>query len=84
LREGAVIEELSEADWQELTLLLEEAPPGRIQVAVSRVSPSVISTTEAAPRLVTSFDRLMHLAAVSSGSAFDHALLRELRRLGVH
>lgn len=78
-------DEFSEADWQELTLLIANAPPGRMQVAVNRVSvPTVPVAREPATRLLTGFDRLLHLAAISSGSAFDRALLLELRRLNVH
>lgn len=79
------MDKLSEVDWQELALLIEEAPPGRIQVAMRRVGPEAGSIPDASPaRLVTWFDRLLHLATVSSGTAFDRALLRELRRLSVH
>jgi hypothetical protein len=78
------METLSEADWEELVVLLEEAPPGRIQVAIRCVDGRVVVTAHASPRLVTWFDRLVHVATVSSGSAFDRALLRELRRLSVH
>jgi hypothetical protein len=79
------MDKFSEVDWQELALLIEEAPPGRIQVAMSRVGPAAVRTPHArAARLVTSFDRLLHLASVSSGSGFDRALLLELRRLSVH
>ena len=80
-----IMDRLSDADWQELALLIEAAPVGRIRAAMSRVDPSVVSTPPAsAARLVTWFDRLLHLATISSGSAFDRALLHELRRLRVH
>ena len=78
-------DEFSEADWQELRLLIANAPPGRMQVAMNRVSGSAVPVTQdPATRLLTGFDRLLHLAAISSGSAFDRALLLELRRLNVH
>jgi len=80
---GNGMETLSEADWEELVVLLEEAPPGRIQIAIRCVDGQVVVTADAS-RLVTWFDRLVHVATVSSGSAFDRALLRELRRLSVH
>ena len=80
-----IMDRLSDADWQELALLIEAAPVGRIRAAMSRVDPSVVSTPPAsAARLVTWIDRLLHLATISSGSAFDRALLHELRRLRVH
>ena len=37
-----------------------------------------------ATALRTHVDRLLHLGAISSGDAFDRALLAELRRLSVH
>jgi len=80
-----IMDKLSDADWQELALLIEEAPVGRIHAAMSRVDPSAAPIpTASAVRLVTWFDRLVHLATISSGSSFDRALLRELRRLSVH
>jgi hypothetical protein len=73
-------DQLSELDWQELTDLISTAPPARVKLAVSRVN---ASCTPAAP-LMTAVDRLLHLAAISSGDAFDRALLGELRRLSIH
>ena len=84
-RYPARVRDFSETDWQELTLLIAEAPPGRMQVAMSRVS--VLASSKGrkpATRLLTGFDRILHLAAISSGSDFDKALLVELRRLNVH
>jgi hypothetical protein len=72
--------QLSELDWQELTDLITTAPPERVKLAVSRVN---ASCAPAAP-LMTAVDRLLHLAAISSGDAFDRALLWELRRLSIH
>jgi hypothetical protein len=72
--------QLSELDWQELTDLITAAPPARVRLAVSRVN---ASCAPAAP-LMTAVDRLLHLAAISSGDAFDRALLGELRRLSIH
>ena len=71
---------LSESDWQELTDLITTAPPQRIKLAMKRVNASCAPNTT----LVTEVDRLLHLAAISSGDAFDRALLVELRRLSVH
>jgi hypothetical protein len=72
--------QLSELDWQELTDLIATAPPERIRLAVSRVNTSSAPATA----LLTEVDRLLHLAAISSGDAFDRALLGELRRLSAH
>jgi hypothetical protein len=78
-------EELSESDWQELAQLIEDAPLGRLQVAMSYLPLARASRTHApAPRLLTGVDRLVHFAAMSSGRAFDRALLVHLRRLSVH
>jgi hypothetical protein len=71
---------LSELDWQELTDLITTAPPERVRLAVSRVNASCAPTTT----LLTAVDRLLHLATISSGDAFDRALLGELRRLSLH
>jgi hypothetical protein len=73
---------LSSSDWQELTTLIVEAPPDRIRVAVNRVSASAVLFAREDPgRLLTGVDWLLHLAEISSGYAFERALLRELRRL---
>ena len=71
---------LSERDWQELTDLITTAPPQRIRLAMKRVNALCAPTKT----LLTEVDRLLHLAAISSGDAFDRALLVELRRLSVH
>ena len=73
-------DQLSELDWQELTDLITTAPPERIRLAVSRVNASSAPATV----LITEVDRLLHLATISSGDAFDRALLGELRRLSIH
>lgn len=73
---------LSASDWQELTTLIVEAPADRIRVAVNRVSASAVLFAREDPgRLLTGVDWLLHLAEISSGYAFERALLRELRRL---
>lgn len=81
----AVAAPLSEDDWQELTRLIEQAPPRRLQVAMDRVGRHAGSPASTrAARLVTGFSCFLHLARRSSGSAFDRALLNELRRLSIH
>jgi hypothetical protein len=78
-------EELSDSDWQELAQLIEDAPLGRLQVAMNCLPLATVSETPAvAPRLLTGVERLLHFAAMSSGRAFDRALLVHLRRLSVH
>ena len=78
--EKHVNDHLSERDWQELTELIATAPPARIRLAMKRVNQSCAPATV----LRTEVDRLLHLAAISSGDAFDRALLAELRRLSLH
>jgi hypothetical protein len=73
-------DQLSEFDWRELTDLITAAPPERVRLAVSRVNASCAPGTP----LITPVDRLLHLATISSGDAFDRALLGELRRLSIH
>jgi hypothetical protein len=75
-----VSEHLSDCEWDDLADLITEAPPERIQLALRRVDASA----GAAVVLPSGVDRLLHLATISSGNAFDRALLRELRRLSVH
>ena len=74
-------DQLSELDWQELTDLISASPPERIRRAVNRLN---ALSTPAATTLLTEVDRLLHLATISSGNAFDRALLAELRRLSLH
>jgi hypothetical protein len=71
---------LSEHDWQELTELITTAPPQRITLAMRSVNASCAPVIA----LRTEVDRLLHLATISSGDAFDRALLVELRRLSLH
>ena len=73
-------EQLSDADWDDLADLITEAPPERIRLAMRHLKASAAAVTA----LLSGADRLLHLATISSGSAFDLALLRELRRLSVH
>ena len=71
---------LSDADWDDLADLITEAPPDRIRLAMRHLN----APSTSAAVLLSGADRLLHLATVSSGNAFDLALLRELRRLSVH
>jgi hypothetical protein len=71
---------LSDHDWQELTELITTAPPERVRLAMKHVNASCAPTQT----LVTEADRLLHVATISSGDAFDKALLAELRRLSLH
>lgn len=73
-------DELSDADWDDLADLITEAPPQRIQLAMNCIGAA--SATASAWR--NGVDRLLHLATISSGNAFDRALLHQLRRLSVH
>jgi hypothetical protein len=80
-------DDLSDADWQELTRLIAEAPPDRLRAALGLVSASARPAARpmsARPPLLTGVERLLHLADISSGGAFDRALLVELRRLSLH
>lgn len=70
----------SDADWEELADLVTEAPPERIRLAMRHIDASGASATA----LLSGADRLLRLATISPGNAFDMALLRELRRLSVH
>ena len=74
---------LSDADWEELSVLIENAPPDRLKVAMSRLRVPTNTDSES-PHLAIGAERLLHLATISSGDAFDRALLKELRRLSVH
>jgi hypothetical protein len=72
---------LSDADWDDLADLITEAPAERIRVAMRRVVDAASASVAAS---LAGVDRLLHLASISSGDAFDRALLSELRRLSVH
>jgi hypothetical protein len=60
--------------------LIADAPPQRIRLAMSQVH----APGAAATALLSGADRLLHIATISSGDAFERALLQELRRLSVH
>jgi hypothetical protein len=70
----------SDADWEELADLVMDAPPERLRLAMRHIDASGASATA----LLSGADRLLRLATISPGNAFDMALLRELRRLSVH
>ena len=59
---------------------------GAAGVSSSHCRPKRMATAIGAPAtmLPTEVDRLLHLTAISSGDAFDRALLAELRRLSLH
>ena len=78
----AYIDELTTNEWLELADLIIESPPARIYAAVSLVAGSC-SPTEI-PRLPTVIEWLLYLDDLSSGDAFDRAVLEELRRLSLH
>ena len=73
-------DDLTDADWDDLADLITEAPLQRIQLAMSCIGAS----TASAAAWRSSADRLLQLATISSGNAFDRALLKQLRRLSVH
>jgi len=81
---------LTDAEWDELVELIEESPSTRIGEALSRLPPTtkrrargVIEKNRRNSRLSPE-DWLLHIASISSGPAFDRALLQELRHLSVH
>jgi len=80
---------LSDTEWDELVDLIAASPAGRMGEALKRLhtghaSSSVASADPPAVHLRTTEDWLLHLASISSGEAFDRALLTELRRLSLH
>jgi hypothetical protein len=77
-----MIDELSETDWQELAQLIEDAPTGRLHVAMKRLGNS--ASQSPLPATATGVERLVHLSVLSSDRGFDRALLQELRRLNIH
>jgi hypothetical protein len=79
---------LTDTEWDELVDLIAASPAGRMGEALKRLEAGRASSTSktdlpaAHPR--TTEDWLLHLATISSGEAFDRALLTELRRLSLH
>jgi hypothetical protein len=75
---------LSDAEWEELAVLIEEAPPGRVRVAMRRIPVERLNADASVAHVPTGVERVCHLAAFTNGDAIHRALLRELRRLSVH
>jgi uncharacterized protein with von Willebrand factor type A (vWA) domain len=80
---------LTDSEWDELVDLITSAPAARMGEALRRLVAADRQGTPAAPADPTSANRttedwLLHLASISSGEAFDRALLTELRRLSIH
>ena len=77
---------LTDSEWDELVDLITTAPAARMGEALRRLvveqAPAAPSDPISAHR--TTEDWLLHLASISSGEAFDRALLTELRRLSIH
>jgi hypothetical protein len=81
-------QKLTDTEWDELVDLIAASPAGRMGEALKRLYDghvsSVASADPPAVHLRTTEDWLLHLASISSGEAFDRALLTELRRLSLH
>jgi hypothetical protein len=78
---------LTDSEWNELVDLITSAPAARMGEALRRLVIHQTATTTPAdptPANRTTEDWLLHLASISSGEAFDRALLTELRRLSIH
>jgi hypothetical protein len=78
---------LTESEWNELVDLITTSPAARMGEALRRLVASEEPTTAPSDSTTahrTTEDWLLHLAAISSGEAFDRALLTELRRLSIH
>jgi hypothetical protein len=78
---------LTDSEWDELVDLITSAPAARMGAALRRLvaadrGPAAPADPTSANR--TTEDWLLHLASISSGEAFDRALLTELRRLSIH
>lgn len=88
VREETMMEpRLTDTEWDELVDLIAASPTGRMDEALKRLgghASSIASTDSSATELRTPEDWLLHLASISSGEAFDRALLTELRRLSAH
>jgi hypothetical protein len=82
--------QLTDAEWDDLVDLITASPSERIDEALTRVVIARRPGRGDLPRGAsgghqrTTAAWLLHLASISSGAAFDRALLRELRRLSVH
>ena len=88
-REKVTMEpKLTDTEWDELVDLIAASPIGRMDEALKRLNAGdALSLDLPDPldaELRTTEDWLLHLASISSGEAFDRALLTELRRLSLH
>ena len=90
LRKDGMAHQLTDAEWDDLVDLITASPSERIDEALTRVVIARRPGRGDLPRGAsgghqrTTAAWLLHLASISSGAAFDRALLRELRRLSVH
>jgi hypothetical protein len=79
---------LTDSEWDELVDLIAASPAARMGEALKRLdagqASSSLAPAEPAATHRTTEDWLLHLASISSGEAFDRALLTELRRLSIH
>jgi hypothetical protein len=82
--------QLSQSEWDDLVDLIVASPTERIDHALERLGAQQptgrrpADPLNATCRHLTPEGWLLHLASISSGSAFDRALLAELRRLSLH
>ena len=78
---------LTDSEWDELVDLIAASPAARMGEALRRLDagegPSIAPVDPTTAHRTTE-DWLLHLASISSGEAFDRALLTELRRLSLH
>jgi hypothetical protein len=77
---------LTDSEWDELVDLIAASPAARMGEALRRLDAgqeSPIAPGDPIGSHRTTEDWLLHLASISSGEAFDRALLTELRRLSI-
>ena len=78
---------MTDSEWDELVDLIAASPAARMGAALRRLHAGQGRSPDAADPAGdhrTTEDWLLHLASISSGEAFDRALLTELRRLSIH
>ena len=79
---------LTDAEWDELVDLIAASRARRMGEALKRMAvmhpSSTVAPNPPGRGLHTAEDWLLHLATISSGEAFDRALLMQLRRLSLH
>ena len=76
---------LTDVEWDELVDLIAASPTERMDEALKRLAVGHPSSSNRRPWQPRSTEEwLVHLASISSGTAFDRALLTELRRLSLH